>query len=190
MTLKDRPARSAGALRALAVGLVALAFVADPTAGSLTWLNLERAIVKKEVDRHIVAGIEASDLVLLKFSREEAETLLRWEHAREFEYDGQMYDVVETWAHGDTVYYRCWWDREETALNNRMRVLALRAFGDAPRVGDRGDPSGSSLRPSSLVIPGDWAFPTPGPSDPRPPLMADRYLSIVIPPLTPPPRPA
>lgn len=178
------------ALRALAAGLVALAFVADPTAGSLTWLNLERANVKKAVDRHIVAGIEAGDLVLLEFSREETGTLLRWEHAREFEYDGQMYDVAETWAVGDTVFYRCWWDREETALNNRMRLLARRALGDAPRVGDRGAPLRSSLRPSSFVIPGDWAFPTPGPSDPRTPDPAERYLSIVLPTLTPPPRPA
>lgn len=190
MTRKSRPARAAGALRALAVGLVALAFVADPTAGSLTWLNIERAIVKKAVDHHIVAGIEASDLVLLEFSREETETLLRWEHAREFEYDGQMYDVVETWAVGGTVYYRCWWDREETALNNRMRILALRGLGDSPRVGDSGAPHRASLRASSFVLPGGWAFPAPGPSDTRPPVWADRYLSIVIPPFTPPPRPA
>ena len=177
-------------LRALALVLATLAFVADPTAGSLTWLNLERSIVKKAVDRHIVAGVEESDLVLLEFSREETGTLLRWEHAREFEYDGQMYDVVETWAVGDTVFFRCWWDREETALNNRMRALALRAFGDAPRVGDTGASLATSSRPSSFVRPGDWAFPTPGPSDPRTPPPADRYLSIVLPPLTPPPRPA
>lgn len=190
MTPKHRPARAAGALRALAVVLVALPFVADPTAGSLTWLDLERANVKKAVDRHIVAGIEAGDLVLLEFSRAETETLLRWEHAREFEYDGQMYDVVETWAVGDTVFYRCWWDREETALNNRMRLLALRALGDAPRVGDKGASLGTSSRPSSFVLPGDWAFPTPGLSDPRTPDLADRYLSVVLPPITPPPRPA
>jgi len=180
----------ARALRALAVVLMAFSFVADPASGSLTWLDLERSIVKKAVDRHIVAGVEESDLVLLEFSREETETLLRWEHSREFEYDGQMYDVVETWAVGDTVYYRCWWDRAETALNNRMRLLARRALGDAPRVGDRGAPLRSSLRPSSFVLPGDWAFPTPGPSDPRTPDLAARYLSIVILPLTPPPRPA
>jgi hypothetical protein len=179
---KDRSSRAIRGLRAPALVLAALAFAAD--------LNLERSIVKKAVDRHIVAGIEESDLVLLEFSREETETLLRWEHAREFEYDGQMYDVVETWAVGDTVFYRCWWDREETALNSRMRLLALRALGDAPRVGDRGASLGSSSRLSSFVLPGDWAFPTPGPSDPRTPAPADRYLSIVIPPLTPPPRPA
>jgi hypothetical protein len=180
----------AGAIQALVAGLLTFCVLFDPTAGSLTWLDLERASVKKAVDRHIIAGIEASDLVLLEFSREETGTLLRWEHAREFEYDGQMYDVVETWAVGDTVFFRCWWDREETALNARMRVIALRAFGDAPRIGDLGGPSVLAPRSPLFVPSGAWTFPAPGSSDSLARALSIRYTSFDVTPPTPPPRPA
>lgn len=190
MTRKERPIRGAGPIRALAAAGLALCLVVDPTAGSFIGMNIQKAIVRRTVDRHILAGIEGSDLVVLQFSRSESQTLLRWEHPREFEYDGQMYDIVETWTVGDTIYYRCWWDREETALNSRMRLLALRALGDAPRIGDCGDPRERSDRPSSCVLILGWTFPTPAFSDSKAPDFTDRHPSVVIPPPTPPPRPA
>ena len=76
----------------------------------------------------MVAGIDQNELVLLKFSKEEAEKQLRWEHSKEFEYEGQMYDVVSKEIKGDTIYYRCWWDHEETALNKKLQELVAQTF--------------------------------------------------------------
>lgn len=77
--------------------------------------------IQEEVDSHIEKGMEENELILLKFSHEETETLLRWEHAREFEYDHQMYDIVEIEAHEDSTYYWVWWDVEETALKKEFK---------------------------------------------------------------------
>lgn len=76
----------------------------------------------------MIAGIDEEELVLLKFTTDEAATKLQWEHSKEFEYKGQMYDVVSKKVKGDTIYFRCWWDHEETKLNKKLKKLATVAF--------------------------------------------------------------
>jgi hypothetical protein len=49
---------------------------------------------------------------------------LKWEHDKEFEYNGQMYDVVEVADIGDSLQYLCWWDKAETATKkNKQKLL-------------------------------------------------------------------
>ncbi|MFZ2055368.1 MAG: hypothetical protein WAU81_14365 [Candidatus Aminicenantales bacterium] len=145
-------------------------------------------MVKKEVKKYIVQGIENDNLVVLRFSKEETETLLQWENSREFEYNGQMYDVVQTWTVGDTVYYRCWWDREETKLNRRLRELAARALGKAPKIGQQSDPWSSSPKVLFCAGTNERKIMTPA-LFPQPSwAFADSYSSIVIQPPKPPPR--
>lgn len=79
-----------------------------------------------------MATIDKSELVLLKFAQSETQTKLRWEHSREFEFEQQMYDVVESQIIGDSIYYWCWWDHEETALNQLLKELATHAFAQHP----------------------------------------------------------
>ena len=88
--------------------------------------HIEKAALKREIKWKMIAGIDQNELVLLKFSKEEAETKLRWEHSKEFEYDGQMYDIVSKEIKGDSIYYRCWWDYEEPALNRKLQQLVVR----------------------------------------------------------------
>jgi hypothetical protein len=121
-------------VRSLA-GLLAVLFLSDPGAGTSAWLQIRKAIVKDQVRRHILSSPDRTGLVLLEFTKTETESLLRWEHAREFEFDGQMYDIVDSWSEGETVFYRCFWDRAETRLNQLLRAIALRSFGAAPKFG-------------------------------------------------------
>jgi len=79
-----------------------------PFLGTYTWLKIEKRKVKKSIKWSMIGGMDKSAFVLLKFTKEESETKLRWEHSREFEYAGQMYDVVEAAEQGDTTYYYCW----------------------------------------------------------------------------------
>ena len=58
----------------------------------------------------MIAGIDKSELVLFKFSKEETTTKLNWKHAKEFEFNQQMYDVVEKQVSKDSIHYWCWWD--------------------------------------------------------------------------------
>ena len=81
----------------LAVSIVFAAFLFilfAPVATMFLYLHFEKAALKREIKWKMVAGIDQNELVLLKFSKEEAEKQLRWEHSKEFEYEGQMYDVV------------------------------------------------------------------------------------------------
>lgn len=68
------------------------------------------------------------DLVFIAFTKEETQTLLNWKHSKEFEYNGEMYDIVHKRETQDSVYYKLWWDKEETFLNNKVKQLANSVF--------------------------------------------------------------
>ncbi len=76
----------------------------------------------------MIAGLDQEELVLLKFSKEETQSELRWEHSKEFEYKGQMYDIVSKEIKEDSIFYRCWWDHEETLLNKKLTKLVAKAL--------------------------------------------------------------
>ena len=116
-------------LKSIITVLISFNVLFDPTIGSLTWLHYKKIMVKKEVERQIKAGVDRDKLVLFKLSPEEARTKLRWLNAKEFEYNHQLYDVVEKMTVGDMVYYWCWDDREETELSNQLKELAAQALG-------------------------------------------------------------
>lgn len=77
----------------------------------------------------MMAGVDKEELVLLKFTETEKQTQLKWKHAKEFEYHGQMYDIVEMEIKGDTTFYWCWWDNKETRLNKQVDELLAYALG-------------------------------------------------------------
>ena len=81
--------------------------------------------------------MDKDELVLLKFTEKESQTKLRWEHSKEFEYQGQMYDIVEKEIKGDTTYYWCWWDHEETKLNRRLDEFVDKVLENNPQNRDR-----------------------------------------------------
>ena len=81
----------------------------------------------------MIAGMSKERLVRLAFTKGQTDTLLRWEHAKEFEFQNQMYDVLERKNQGDSVIYWCWWDQEETLLNRHLENLAKKAFAGDPQ---------------------------------------------------------
>lgn len=87
--------------------------------------------MKRSVGEKIEEGLEPKELVTLQFSEAELKQL-KWEHEREFEYKGQMYDVVERKMKGDTTLFVCWWDHEETRLKEEMRKLLARQDHEVP----------------------------------------------------------
>lgn len=99
-------------------------------------LHIEKYSVKKEIKKMVVAGIDRDDLVLIKVSGDEAKTKLTWEHSKEFEYLGTMYDVVETEQRGDSTYYWCWEDSKETQLNKQLQNLVDNALSTNKNVND------------------------------------------------------
>ena len=62
------------------------------------------------------------------FTQKEAANQLKWEHAKEFEYKGEMYDVVNKVITNDIIQYWCWWDHEETKLSKQLTKLLVGVY--------------------------------------------------------------
>lgn len=94
-----------------------------PFWGTSALLHYQKKQVKKAVKWRMIEGIPQEKLVCLTLTENEKNTQLTWKHAKEFEYKQQMYDIVSTQIINDTTYYWCWWDHEETALNQQLKSL-------------------------------------------------------------------
>ena len=100
-----------------------------PFASVVSYLHYQKKLIRKEVKKQIIAGIDKDKLVKLKFSKEEIQNKLKWKHAAEFEFNGEMYDIVDKEESGDSIIYRCWWDNKETELNKALGSLVALATG-------------------------------------------------------------
>ncbi|MCC5922400.1 MAG: hypothetical protein JJT77_01335 [Crocinitomicaceae bacterium] len=115
---------------AIAFGLLSLLFL--PMWGSLGYLQLEKKKVQKSVKRKMMKGIPKEELIYMAFSTEDLSTKLNWKHSKEFELNGEMYDIVERKETADSAFYWVWWDKEETELNQRVKRIATEIFGSSP----------------------------------------------------------
>lgn len=82
--------------------------------------------------------MDKEQLVLLKFTEEQKQKELDWEHSKEFEYRGEMYDVVEFEVKGDTTYYLCFEDKKETRVKTHIRELVSNILGNNPQNQENG----------------------------------------------------
>lgn len=99
-----------------------------PAVVTYSWLQQRKRAVKKEVKWKMIAGIDKSELVLLKFSKSDTQTKLRWKHSKEFEFNNQMYDIVDKVVSKDSIHYWCWWDFKETKLNRQLDELLVGVY--------------------------------------------------------------
>jgi hypothetical protein len=99
-----------------------------PLTGSFLWIQLKKHIIKEEVKQILVSQKHEKQLVWLKFSIAESETILKWEHSKEFEFDGNMYDIVDVTVTNDSVFYLCYHDRKETELNKKIDAIVAGIF--------------------------------------------------------------
>lgn len=104
----------------------------SPVIVTYSWMHARKTVIRKQVKRKIIAGLDTSELVLLTFTQSDLDTKLRWVHSKEFEYNTQMYDIVTHIEHGDSISFYCWWDKDETELNKQLVTLAHIAFGNDP----------------------------------------------------------
>jgi len=111
------------------IGILLLLCLIVPVAGTFTWLHLHKKAVRKEVKKELIAGIDKNELVILTFTKNEADAELKWEHSKEFEYQDQMYDVIETKVTENSITYWCWWDHKETKLNKQLTSLLTQILG-------------------------------------------------------------
>jgi hypothetical protein len=119
------------------IAILLLFSLLAPVAGLYLWLRYEKKQVKEEVKQAILSGLEKDQLVCLTFPVEEVERMIEWENEYEFEYRGEMYDVVETEYSGIMISYWCWHDSKETRLKDQIEDLLAGGSDDAPVTKDK-----------------------------------------------------
>ncbi len=158
-----------------------------PVIGTYSWLQFKKATVKKEVKKQLVAGKTKDELILLIFTKEEAQTKLHWEHSGEFEYNNQMYDVVETEISGDSILYWCWLDNEETKLNQQIKNLVEQILVNDQQ--NRENQKRLITFYKSLYHSRQFAWHTLiKETEQKPDVYTTNWLSISFPPPVPPPK--
>lgn len=93
-------------------------------------MHTERFQIQAEVSKKIIPEISTKEITVLQFSIEEHSTLLDWKKPHEFEYAGEMYDVVKKIQSKDSVTYLCYHDKKETRLNKQFAQLLNTTFGN------------------------------------------------------------
>lgn len=95
--------------------------------------TIELKAHKRNVKHLLLSQANPADLVHFTFTMAEAENL-EWEHAKEFRFKGDMYDVVHQRKKGDSLILWCWWDSEETQLYQKFEnLLAHNPFKPASK---------------------------------------------------------
>jgi len=70
---------------------------------------------------------------LLKFTLTEYLQNSNLSNSKEFEYHGQMYDLVEKEIKGNNMWLWCWEDRKETSFDKKLNDLVVGAFSNNPQ---------------------------------------------------------
>jgi hypothetical protein len=98
---------------------------------SFFMLHLEKKAIRRLVKQEILEGFEEDELVHLTFTIE-ASKQLEWEHAKEFKFNNQFYDVVRTKISGGNITYSCWLDKQETEVNKKLDHLIADVLDGMP----------------------------------------------------------
>ncbi len=104
-----------------------------PFLGTKAILLLRKERIRETVKERILAGVGQNELVELSFSLQAIETELEWEHSKEFEYKGEMYDVVKAEQQADSITYWCIHDKAETEINRHLDQLTALETGKDPQ---------------------------------------------------------
>ncbi|MEZ4787968.1 MAG: hypothetical protein R2790_08845 [Flavobacterium haoranii] len=110
-------------MKTRAISLLLFIVLLLPAVVTFSWLQHRKYVVKKEVKQTIIAGIDKKELQILKFHHQEVNQKVEWEHSKEFEFNGKMYDIVKKEIINDSIRFFCWLDEEETELNRRLKSL-------------------------------------------------------------------
>ena len=168
---------------------ITLLFVlASPLLVPYCWLQYEKFVVKDEAENRIAEGIDEDELVLLKFSGEESLTEVRWEDPGEFEYKGQMFDIVDTRIEGDTIYYSCWWDKEETLILKQLAELSLIPCNSDPKDKEAKERLYSYFKTLCAPVNFNWSPINPWKNNPLNSIYLASSSSFLSKPPSPPPR--
>jgi len=108
-------------LRSLSVVLIALLLLQSVISMFVYDIKLKQ--IKRSVKWAYLNERSNDELALVKVAKSleiNSNAVFRRVHSKEFEFLGEMYDIVRQSDKGDTTYYYCFHDREETQLAQKI----------------------------------------------------------------------
>lgn len=112
--------------RIIAIGFVLLSLLFLLQAGLYWVVLIQRQQQREAVRKRLVEGFHAWELMLIEIPdavKNDPSRPFREIHAREFEYRGQMYDIVEKQEFDETTWYLVYPDVKETKLKAKQKKL-------------------------------------------------------------------
>lgn len=113
---------------------LSMPLILDPNLGRYLWLQYRQETIKREVAEEIARGLEKEKLVQLAFTLEEVRTKLKWRSAKEFEFNHELYDLVEVELENDRIIFWCWPDQEETKIEREKGATVAAFFKNKGKV--------------------------------------------------------
>ena len=114
-------------LAIILLGCLTLPFVAE-----WSMLSIRENKIEKAVEELLTAGSDASLQRIIRIGRNDQQSL-KWEHKKEFEYQGVMYDVISVFESDDSIDYLCRLDLDETAVKKKMHHLLSETKAQYPK---------------------------------------------------------
>lgn len=123
-----------------------LNLILDPSLGRYLWLQHLKEQAREEVAEKISCSQDKDRLILLEFSHEEVRTKLKWRSAQEFEFNHELYDVVDFIIEENKVIFWCWLDQKESDLEKEIELIISRIFNQQRKSLTRLEESNSTPR--------------------------------------------
>jgi hypothetical protein len=121
-------------MRSLAPPLILLLLIQP--ASYLSIFKLQQYHIRYEIKQRIKAGIDRDELVLLKLPKDSGRKTdyFSWlVPEKELRFKNKMYDIVHEETHGDTSWYYCILDEQETELFANLDKEVNREMSEQPQ---------------------------------------------------------
>ena len=105
------------------ISIIFLSLLVLKLGAYFAFLSIEQEIIREEMTEKVASTLSNSELVQLKFSKENLEKI-EWERAeKEFWFQGKMYDIVRSETkNGEQIFY-CLSDEKETEIEAQIEKL-------------------------------------------------------------------
>lgn len=104
------------------ISILFLFLLFGPLTVALSWLHYQKKVIHQEVKNGVISE-NKEVLVPFEFSEETFKHLHFSRGSEEFEYNGEMYDVIEIKHLNGKIILFCWHDSKETKINKQLDEL-------------------------------------------------------------------
>ena len=98
-------------------------------------LKFQKRLIRNSVKELIYSGLSNSELSRIVVTTSDSDNLL-WHHHDEFEFQGNMYDLVSKESFNDSIVYLCFLDEKESEVNIYIDQQAKSIWSHSPFAND------------------------------------------------------